>query len=70
MLLVSEVLVKYLEFAEDYYDADGTPGKEFRAMIDAIAVGSKNSAELKSAENTGLTARQSLASQPLDFTSR
>ena len=37
LLLVSEVLVKYLKFAEDYYDADGTPGKEFRAMVDAIA---------------------------------
>jgi len=37
LLLVAEVLVKHLEFAEDYYDADGTPGKEFRAMVDAIA---------------------------------
>jgi len=37
LLLVSEVLVKYLEFAEDYYDANGTPGKEFRAMVDAVA---------------------------------
>ncbi len=37
LLLISEVLVKYLEFAEVYYDANETSSKEFRAMIDAVA---------------------------------
>ncbi len=34
LLLVSEVLVKYLEYAEVYYSDNGTPGKEFQAMED------------------------------------
>jgi hypothetical protein len=37
LLLVSEVLVKYLEHAEVYYSDNGNPGKEFRAMVDAVA---------------------------------
>ena len=37
LLLVSEVLVQYLDFAEDYYAIDGNPGKEFRAMVDAVS---------------------------------
>lgn len=37
MLLVCEVLVKYLEFAESYYDQGGKPGKEFVAMVSAVA---------------------------------
>ena len=37
LLLISEVLVKYLEFAEVYYGANETSSKEFRAMIDAVA---------------------------------
>lgn len=37
LLLVSEVLVKYLEYAEVYYSDNGKPGKEFRAMVDAVA---------------------------------
>ncbi|MDG2391692.1 MAG: hypothetical protein P8M30_20485 [Planctomycetaceae bacterium] len=31
LLIVSEVLVKYLEYAESYYSDGGNPGKEFRA---------------------------------------
>jgi len=37
LLLVSEVLVKYLEYAEVYYSDDGKPGKEFKGMVDAVA---------------------------------
>ena len=37
LLLVSKILVKYLDFAAVYYADDGKPGKEFRAMIDAVA---------------------------------
>lgn len=37
LLIVSEVLVKYLEYAESYYSDGGNPGKEFRAMVDAVA---------------------------------
>ena len=36
LLLVSEILAKYLDFAEVYYADGGKPGKEFRAMIDAV----------------------------------
>ena len=34
---MSEVLVKYLEYAEVYYSDDGKPGKEFKGMVDAVA---------------------------------
>ena len=38
LLLVSEVLVKYLEYAENDYCSEGdNTSKEFRAMIDAVA---------------------------------
>ena len=37
LLLVSEILVKYLDFAEIYYADGDKPDKEFRAMIDAVA---------------------------------
>ena len=37
LLLVSEILAKYLDFAEVYYADGGKPGKEFRAMIDAVS---------------------------------
>lgn len=36
-LLVSELLVAYLKFAETYYSSEGQPTKEFRSMVDAIA---------------------------------
>ena len=36
LFLVSEVIVKYLEFAETNYVQDGAPGKEFYAMIEAL----------------------------------
>ncbi len=36
-LLVLEVLVRYLEHAEGYYSDNGKPGKEFRAMVDAVS---------------------------------
>jgi integrase len=35
-LLVSELLVAYLKFAESYYSYDGQPTKEFRGMVDAV----------------------------------
>ena len=35
--MVAEVLVKYLDYAEYYYAEDGNSGREFQAMIDAIA---------------------------------
>ena len=38
LLLVSEVLVKYLKYAEVYYSDDGKPGKEFKGMVDAVAL--------------------------------
>ena len=38
LLLVSEVLVKYLQYAEVYYSDDGKPGKEFKGMVDAVAL--------------------------------
>ncbi len=37
LLLVSEVLVKYLEYAENYYLGGNSSSKEFRAMVDAVA---------------------------------
>jgi integrase len=37
VLLVSELLVKYLEFAQMYYSSEGKPTKEYRAMVDAVA---------------------------------
>ena len=37
LLLVSEVLVKYLEYAENYYSGGNSSSKEFRAMVDAVA---------------------------------
>ncbi len=36
LLLVSEIVVKYLEYAEQYYAVDGKPGKEFKAIIDSL----------------------------------
>jgi integrase len=36
LFLISEVIVKYLEFAETNYVQDGAPGKEFYAMIEAL----------------------------------
>ena len=36
LLLVSEILAKYLDFAEVYYADGDKPDKEFRAMIDAV----------------------------------
>ena len=35
-LLVSELLVAYLKFAETYYSNEGLPTKEFRGMVDAV----------------------------------
>lgn len=35
-LLVSEMLVAYLKFAESYYSSDGQTTKEFRGMVDAV----------------------------------
>ncbi len=35
-LLVSELLVAYLKFAEAYYSNEGQPTKEFRGMVDAV----------------------------------
>jgi hypothetical protein len=35
-LLVSELLVAYLKFAESYYSNEGQPTKEFRGMVDAV----------------------------------
>ena len=35
-LLVSELLVAYLKFAETYYSNEGRPTKEFRGMVDAV----------------------------------
>jgi hypothetical protein len=37
LLLVSEVLVKYLEYASNYYSGGNSSSKEFRAMVDAVA---------------------------------
>ena len=37
LLLVSEVLVKYLEYAENYYSGGNSSSKEFRAMVAAVA---------------------------------
>ncbi|MDZ4851287.1 MAG: hypothetical protein SGI77_18515 [Pirellulaceae bacterium] len=36
LFLLSEVIVKYLEFAETNYVQDGAPGREFFAMIEAL----------------------------------
>jgi len=36
LLLVSELLVKYLEYAENYYSGGDSSSKEFRAMVDAV----------------------------------
>ena len=36
LLLLSQVLVKYLEYAEVYYHDDGKPVKEFEGIVDAI----------------------------------
>jgi len=35
-LLVSELLVAYLKFAETYYSDEGQPTKEFQSMVDAV----------------------------------
>jgi integrase len=35
-LLVSELLVAYLKFAESYYSIEGQPTNEFRNMVDAV----------------------------------
>ena len=35
-LLVFEMLVAYLKFAESYYSSDGQTTKEFRGMVDAV----------------------------------
>lgn len=35
-LLVSELLVAYLKFAETYYSNEGQPTKEFHCMVDAV----------------------------------
>lgn len=35
-LLISELLVSYLKFAETYYSREGEPTKEFQNMVDAI----------------------------------